>query len=757
MTEKQRLTIGMACVDDFDGVYFTITSLMLHHALAMKGVEIVVVDNRPESKQGKAVAAWVTNRVPQGRYVAFHGDSGTAQPRNQVFRQAASDYVLCIDCHVLLAPNALDRLHQHFANQSDSIDLLTGPLLNDSGTIAATHQRPEWGSGAWGKWSIDPKGANPDAEPFEIWQQGMGLFACRKQAWVQFHPDFRGFGGCESYIMEKFRQRGGRVLCCPWLRWTHRFGRPNGVPYTLDTQQRIRNYVIGFEELGLDTAPVYEHFNVPPAVVDRGKQPRDSVIAKSTLAIVGHRGLGSVQMRGRTLEQHFQSRFVHSSDVDAMDHVETVIATKNGFCGKTLRQRCDRLIYDPLDAFVDCGTIKDPVQYWRTQYNTMKFDDIIATSPAAMATMRQALPNDVGIHLVPHQCDPRVRLGWRNPEGPIVYSGLKRFVQSRLPVIEEACSKLGRELRLGGNVETLRDAAAVLSLRLAPYDSPIYRHCKPQIKLENAVAAGIPVVSTDCPAARTLHPTIPTVRADFTAAELASALQAALLAGPPAKAFNQSDYFNAIQRILNLPRITVFTAVFGEHETLREPENKVAGVQYICFTDNPYLRSNAWQIHYCPPSGSPLMQAKRIKILAHTVVDCEISVWFDASLTVLDVTSALEGFDGDIALRKHPARTCAYEEAAHVRIQHRGDPTRIDAVVERYSKEGHPREYGLWCGGIILRRHNDRTKAFNETWWHEVETGSARDQISLPVVLRRTGIKMQTIRKPGLLYRSGSL
>ena len=48
--------------------------------------------------------------------------------------------------------------------------------------------------------------------------------------------------------------------CLPWMKWSHRF-RSN-VPYPLDLRDRIRNYLVGFKEIGLDTTPIYEHFGV---------------------------------------------------------------------------------------------------------------------------------------------------------------------------------------------------------------------------------------------------------------------------------------------------------------------------------------------------------------------------------------------------------------------------------------------------------------------------------------------------------------
>jgi hypothetical protein len=70
--------------------------------------------------------------------------------------------------------------------------------------------------------------------------QGLGVFSCRKAAWLGFNPAFRGFGGEEGYIHEKFRQAGARTLCLPFLRWGHRFGRPAGVPYPVLLNDKVK-------------------------------------------------------------------------------------------------------------------------------------------------------------------------------------------------------------------------------------------------------------------------------------------------------------------------------------------------------------------------------------------------------------------------------------------------------------------------------------------------------------------------------------
>jgi hypothetical protein len=86
------------------------------------------------------------------------------------------------------------------------------------------------------------------------------VFSCRRDAWLGFNPRFRGFGGEEFYIHEKFRQAGRQTLCLPFLRWIHRFGRPGGVPYRLTIEDKFRNYVIGLTELGLPLDRAVQHF-----------------------------------------------------------------------------------------------------------------------------------------------------------------------------------------------------------------------------------------------------------------------------------------------------------------------------------------------------------------------------------------------------------------------------------------------------------------------------------------------------------------
>ena len=112
----------------------------------------------------------------------------------------------------------------------------------------------------YGQWGRDPRLDDLSGAPFEIPMQGLGVFACARRAWPGLNPRLRGFGAEEGYLHETFRRRGGRVLCHPRLQWAHRFQRPHGISYPNRWEDRIRNYLVAWGEMGWDVAPMEAHF-----------------------------------------------------------------------------------------------------------------------------------------------------------------------------------------------------------------------------------------------------------------------------------------------------------------------------------------------------------------------------------------------------------------------------------------------------------------------------------------------------------------
>ncbi|MEM7361193.1 MAG: glycosyltransferase [Pseudomonadota bacterium] len=253
------LSIGMATFDDFDGVYFSVMSILLYHPEVLDEIEIIVVDNNPDSAHGIEVKKFCAP-LEQVRYISA-GEYKTTSIKERVAIEARGDYVMVIDCHVFMHRGSLRQLIDYFQAAPDCTDLLHGPMVGENGKGVTTHMDPRWNTGFFGVFESDPRGKDPGNEPFDIPGHGMAMFAFRKSVWPGYNVKFRGFGGEEGYINEKFRQAGGRVLCVPFLRWTHRFPRPGGTKYINRWEDRIRNYLIGWDELGMDISEVLTHFS----------------------------------------------------------------------------------------------------------------------------------------------------------------------------------------------------------------------------------------------------------------------------------------------------------------------------------------------------------------------------------------------------------------------------------------------------------------------------------------------------------------
>jgi len=257
-----KLTIGICVYDDYDGAFFTLQSLRMYHSEVMDRVEFVVINNNPTSEHGKALKKHVDTITEPKIYLEYTKYSSPFI-KGKIFDIAETEYVLVIDSHVLLAPGSLKLLLDYYDKDLDKGNLLQGPLLYDDLTNVSTHfnfNSKKWSGYMWGAWATDKRGTKSNSKPFTIPGNGMGLFSCRKDAWLGFNKKMRGFGGEEGYIHEKYKLEGKETICLPFLRWNHRFAKPNGTPYKLDINQRFRNYMIAFQEVGKDTQEVIDNF-----------------------------------------------------------------------------------------------------------------------------------------------------------------------------------------------------------------------------------------------------------------------------------------------------------------------------------------------------------------------------------------------------------------------------------------------------------------------------------------------------------------
>lgn len=276
----------MATYDDFDGVYFTTQALRMYHDI-LKNIdyEILIIDNNPDGKHGESVKNMVSWMHGNCKYIPYSSKTSTAI-RNEIFRNSSGKYTVSIDCHVFIKNGGLDALLHYYENNPDCKDIIQGPMIYDDQTSYSTQFDPMWRGDMFGVWGTN-KQAHDTGEPFEIPMMGLGLFSCETKNWLGFNEHFKGFGGEEGYIHEKFRRNGGKAICLPKLEWLHRFNRPEGVKYRLVLEDRIWNYLVGWLEITKNPNDImvlsaYNYFRnrIP-------KESLDNILENATKLVLG--------------------------------------------------------------------------------------------------------------------------------------------------------------------------------------------------------------------------------------------------------------------------------------------------------------------------------------------------------------------------------------------------------------------------------------------------------------------------------------
>jgi hypothetical protein len=175
---------------------------------------------------------------------------------------------------------------------------------------------------------------------------------------------------------------------------------------------------------------------------------------------------------------------------------------------------------------------------------------------------------------------------------------------------------------------------------------------------------------------------------------------------------------------------TVYTALIGNYEELKEPTIITPGWKYVCYTDQP-LQSRTWQIKKIIPTKSGSRTAREIKLLFHNYVKTKYSMWVDASFQInCNLEWWWNRFQPPFTVIKHPMRHCVYKEAEYCKIASRGNKDEINKQIARFYKEKIPSQSYLIQSGILMRERTDKVIGFCEQWHDELERGSTRDQIA---------------------------
>lgn len=211
-------------------------------------------------------------------------------------------------------------------------------------------------------------------------------------------------------------------------------------------------------------------------------------------------------------------------------------------------------------------------------------------------------------------------------------------------------------------------------------------------------------------------------------------------------------------------KIAIYTSIFGDYDNLLEPRWNDDKVDYICFTDQNF-KSDIWNIKKAMSIfDSNNRNAKRFKILPHRYLeDYKYSIWIDGNIIVKNnVIKLIEKYlTNDIhhAAFNHndnklDPRNCIYEEYNAIMYhgnklgRYKDNPEIMTKQINKYIKEGYPKNNGLTTNMVLIREHNTKDcKKVMDDWWKEIVYHSKRDQLSFNYVAWKNDYKFNYINK----------
>lgn len=201
-------------------------------------------------------------------------------------------------------------------------------------------------------------------------------------------------------------------------------------------------------------------------------------------------------------------------------------------------------------------------------------------------------------------------------------------------------------------------------------------------------------------------------------------------------------------------KICVYTYVLGGYDELLEQAVAVdSEADFVCFTDDPDMRSETWRIELVTPRypTDVVRSARELKILGHRVLDAyDVTVCIDASVLLRQpperIVEAWLSDDVDMALPQHSYREQVLDEFDEVVRLNYDDRSRVHEQLLSYSVSDPDAltQKPLWTAILVRRRTTEVADAMR-LWFDHVLRYSRRDQLSVNVALSRTRLRVRRV------------
>lgn len=210
-------------------------------------------------------------------------------------------------------------------------------------------------------------------------------------------------------------------------------------------------------------------------------------------------------------------------------------------------------------------------------------------------------------------------------------------------------------------------------------------------------------------------------------------------------------------------RIAVYTCIIGDYDDIWQPRvvEERCDYYFLGIEKPKNLGIFQWVDVSAYFKGTNLDNTRMnrfCKMHPHLFFkDYKYSIYMDGQEEILTSISGLVRKIGNVGIglygQKYSGDIDAYAEAAWLVLSGRTSGDDRDVIIrqmKRYIREGFPRKFGSAAGGVIVREHSrQQCVKIMETWWHEVQNESRRDELSLFYSIWKNGYMAKDIGKLG--------
>jgi len=212
-------------------------------------------------------------------------------------------------------------------------------------------------------------------------------------------------------------------------------------------------------------------------------------------------------------------------------------------------------------------------------------------------------------------------------------------------------------------------------------------------------------------------------------------------------------------------RVCIYTAIYGGYDDLKPAATQSIPTDFFCIHPK-----SPWRIvrNLDRPDLSARLRAKWFKMHPHLLFPngaprrpwwailrpnhhYDVTIWIDGSLEITSPNFAADMLaqlgPAGLSAFPHPARDCIYEELEKSLRWAKYAGQALSQQVESYRQQGYPPHHGLAAAGVLVRNPKSGTlAALDEARWQENLRWSPQDQLSLPVVWWRAGLRHNVIQ-----------